>query len=215
MFIYGQSGVGKTSLAKTMSGETLIVSLESGLLSLADSDIDYVVIEGKTAKEKVQNVRDIVKELQGTSLYKNIFIDSMTELSQIFIEYQFDLINNDKSKTLPAYGDYNKMMRVFIKTVRDMGQYNIVMTALEKTDKDEVGRRFTIPDLVGNVSHAIPQFFDEVFHYQIIEKEEKQHRFLLTGGHQSIVAKDRSGKLAQYEKPNLGDIFKKIQGEKQ
>ena len=39
--IVGPSGVGKTSLARTLKGRTLIGSAESGLLSLKGADIDF------------------------------------------------------------------------------------------------------------------------------------------------------------------------------
>ena len=43
--IVGSSGVGKTSLAKSLNhDETLILSAESGLLSIADANIDVIEI---------------------------------------------------------------------------------------------------------------------------------------------------------------------------
>ena len=56
--IVGQSGVGKTSLAKTLpANETLIVSAEAGLLCLQGTDID--VAEVKTREELNQVLHDL------------------------------------------------------------------------------------------------------------------------------------------------------------
>ena len=44
ILVYGQSGVGKTTLIKTLPGKVLILSAEAGLLSLRDTDIEYVDI---------------------------------------------------------------------------------------------------------------------------------------------------------------------------
>ena len=38
--VYGAAGAGKTSLIRTIPGKTLILSAESGLLSIADVDAD-------------------------------------------------------------------------------------------------------------------------------------------------------------------------------
>ena len=42
--IYGESGAGKTYLANTLTQPTLIISAESGLVSLTGSNIDYVLM---------------------------------------------------------------------------------------------------------------------------------------------------------------------------
>ncbi len=208
--IYGPTGIGKTSLAKTLDGKTLIISAESGLLSLVGSDIDYVEIDGNTAKDKVIKLGNILGELKKGTDYDNIFIDSLTEINQIFIEHHFDLINWDKSKSLPTWGDIGKSMRGFIKAFRDLSGYSVFMLALDKVDKDEIGRRFITPDLNGQLSKSVGQFFDEVFYYTTVETEEKINRVLITSSSEKFVAKDRSGKLAKITKPDLGEIQKRI-----
>ena len=44
ILVYGNSGVGKTSLIRTIPGRVLILSAEAGLLSLRNTDIEYVGI---------------------------------------------------------------------------------------------------------------------------------------------------------------------------
>lgn len=208
--IFGPSGFGKTTLAKTLIGKTLIINAESGLLSISGEDMDYVTIEGETAKDKVILLGSILKQLQQGVEYDNIFIDSLTEINQVFIEYHFDLIGWDKSKSLPTWGDVAKSMRGFIKSFRDLSQYSVYMTALDKVDKDEIGRRFITPDINGSLAKSVAQFFDEVFYYTKIEKEDKQVRVLVTDGTDKFTAKDRSGKLDKLMAPDLGAIQEKI-----
>lgn len=210
-FIYGPSGIGKTTLASTLEGRTLIVSAESGLLSLAGKSIDYIEVVGKTASEKIESLRIAISIiLKNTDAYDNIFVDSLTEIGQIMSEYQLDLVSNDKSKSLLAWGEYFKQMRGFIKVIRDMSQFNVIVTSLEKTSQDEYQRRFVTPDLQGSISTQVSQYFDEVFYYNYDCKEDKTERVLYTDGLKNVLCKDRSGRLDKIEKPNLAEIFKKI-----
>jgi hypothetical protein len=59
----------------------------------------------------------------------------------------------------------------------------------------------------------LPGYFDFVFHYHTFEDETGQkQRALITQPTDKIVAKDRSGKLSDMEKPNLNDIANKVRG---
>ena len=205
--IYGDSGTGKTTLSSTLKGNTLIVSLESGLLSLKDFKIDYVAVEGNDGAEKIMNLREIVGQLSD-SKYNNIYIDSMTELSQCFLEYAQKEYPDDR-QTLKRYGYVKELMVKFIKYMRDLDK-NVFFTALEKTDKDEMSRRYTKPDLVGSISSSAPGYFDLVFRLEVFEKEEETVRALLTRSKAGIIAKDRSGKLDEYEHAHLGAVLDKI-----
>ena len=209
--VYGPSGVGKTSLAKTLGGKTLIVSAESGLLSLQDSEIDYVEVKGDTPAAKVHCLSNIMKSIRDGVEYDNIFVDSLTEIAQIFVEH-YQQMFPDRKDGLVMWGEYAKTVRSFVKTVRDLTPYNVVLTALVKTEKDNLNRRFHIPDLNGSIASQVPQYFDEVFSYQIIEKEDSDERVLLTSPHNGHAAKDRSGRLNQFENPDLSLVFNKIRG---
>lgn len=205
--IYAPSGNGKTTLLGTLEEKTLIVSLESGLLSLMGKEIDYVDIEGSDGLEKINHIRKILPEIMNSD-YVNVCFDSMTEISAAFLDCakaEFP----DARQSLPRYGLYNEMMTKFIKVTRDMNK-NVFYTALEKCDKDEVGRRFLLPEITGSISSKCVAYFDLVFNLQVFEKDGEKVRALLTGAKDGYVCKDRSGKLDEYEKPNLQDIINKV-----
>lgn len=213
MLIYGESGVGKTSLASTLSGKTLIISAEGGLLSLKNSEIDYVEVKGANATEKYNSLVAIMLEVYNGVEYSNIFIDSLTEISQIIVDHNFLLINNDSSKGLRAFGEANKQMKSFIKFCRDTPNYNFIITALAQTDKDEFNRRYKLPDLIGKLAQQVSQYYDEVFylHKSEEEKEDGSKKRILYTDLQQSVSKDRSGNLLPaIEEPNLENIIKEI-----
>lgn len=208
--IFGSSGAGKTTLASTLEGRTLVISAESGLLSLASHNIDYVNIEG----DKVKCLREIVLELMNGVEYENIFLDSLTEISQIFLEH-FQQQYQERKDALVLFGEVAKTLRSFIKTIRDLTQYNIFVTALEKNDKDDMSRMIYTPNLVGSMARDVNQYFDEVFCLKVFQKEDKQERLLITDHYDGRTCKDRSGKLDKFEPANLQKILNKIRGEQQ
>lgn len=215
MVVYGTSGIGKTSLAKTIGEPTLLISAESGLLTLAGSDIDVIDISQDDNGNVIPKEKRIVRlgevyqfllSEDAKKKYRWIFIDSLTEISQNLVE-ALQAEYPDRKDSLVLYGENSKRLRSLVKSFRDLPHYNVVFTALSTIDKDEAGMRFTTIDLVGNFASKLPGFFDEVF-FMSVDKDGK--RFLVTETTDRAVAKDRSGKLDKLEVPDLSVISKKI-----
>lgn len=204
--VYGNPGIGKTSLAKTCPGRTLIISAESGLLSLAGSEIDVVEI---TKWSETHEVFNFLMTEEAKQTYQWIFIDSLTELGQRLIE-NLKTRYPDRKDALKMWGEYAEVMTGFVKAVRDIRPYSVVFTALPSVEKDDVGRTRYAVDLNGKISTRLPAFFDEVFALRMFDDEERGPvRLLQTVESDGWIAKDRSGKLATYEEPDLGIISSK------
>jgi len=199
--IFGKSGVGKTTLASTLKGTTVIISMESGLMSLRHHPIDYVEIKC------LDDLRHTLDELSKSD-YDNIYIDSLSEVGQMFLDYS-KLKYPDDRQTMKMYGYLLEVMTKFIKYCRDIDK-NVFFTALQKTTQDDAGRRFHTPDLQGSIATKCGAFFDFVFNYQIIKKDDEMVRCLVTSGTDNTIAKDRSGVLDKFEKPDLGLIIDKV-----
>lgn len=222
MLIYGSPGIGKTSLAATTGGRTFVVSAEAGLLSLAGHEIDFIDLahddEGNMLPptKRYDRIRDVFQFLMSEDARKNydwVILDSLTEIGQLLVQ-KLQEKYPDRKDALVLWGDYSNEIRLLIKAFRDLRGFNIVFTALSEAEKDENGRRFQGVALNGKISQALPGFFDEVFYYTMIDDEKHgQQRVLVTGTTDKFVAKDRSGKLNHYEKPDLKNIVAKIRGE--
>lgn len=222
--VYGPSGAGKTSLAKTIDkfGPVLIISSEAGLLCLANHSqpIDVIDItlddEGRPLpkEDRIKRLGDVYKFLlsdECRSNYKTIFIDSITEISENMIE-ALNAEFPERKDSLVMFGENSKRMRGLIKSFRDIPYYNVVFTALPAVEKDQDNRRYTGVSMVGNISNKIAGYFDEVFYLNVAEDKENggSKRYLITGGQENLICKDRSGRLNKFEPADLGSVFGKI-----
>jgi phage nucleotide-binding protein len=214
--IYGESGVGKTSLVKTINEPTLIISAESGLLSIAGSNIDvFDLNQYDNLEKKIASIGEVYRALNTQEYkekYKCIFIDSITEISQQLVQF-LKTKYPDKRETLVMWGEYSEKIKQMIKAFRDLQGYDVVFTALRSVEKDDIGRRYFGVDMNGKISKQIEALVDELFCLEVIESEDgEKKRVLITNRTDQYSAKDRSGKLNQYEPSNLGLVFNKIKG---
>lgn len=204
--IVGASGSGKTKLASTLkASETLIISAESGLLSLKrDAPIDFVTIK------TYEDLRKVFRKISDEDLkYKNIFIDSLTEIGEIiFAELK---PNYTKAQNFTLYEVYEDKLMMILKAFRDLTKYNIYMTALDKLEKLGPDNIVSIDLKKKALAKRMPVIFDEVFYLKVYTEEGKEDkRALHTSTLDADFCKDRDGILDRFEKPDLGAIAHKI-----
>jgi hypothetical protein len=218
--VNGLSGAGKTSLVKTLVGagyKPLIISAESGLLSLAGTGIDFVditrddngaLLPKEMRVQRLMEVYRFINTPEAKKKYDTIYPDSLTEICQCM----FDALKKeypDRKDSLVLYGELGQKMRDLIKAFRDVPDYHVVFTCLSKVEKDESGKRYVGFELIGSIADKLPQFFDEVFYLQVAQDGGRE---LLCNNTTSIITKDRSGKLSSTETADLGAVFNKILG---
>ena len=204
LLVYGDSGVGKTTLCGT-APKPLIISAEGGLLSLADKDIPVFEIQTRNDCNEVYDWLDRSKEAKQ---YETICLDSLSEIAEV-------LLASEKAQTKDArqaHGVMAEEMSILIRGFRDL-PFNTVFTAKTKKVVDEASGAITfMPSVPGQMLlNNLPYFFDEVVLLALGKTSDKKiFRYLDTVGDRRWIAKDRSGKLAAQEKPDLTHVFGKI-----
>jgi len=202
---YGQSGAGKTTLITTLP-DVVVLSAEGGLLSIQDANLPYI---------EITSMADLMEAYEWLSSgeakkFQSVALDSISEIAEV-------CLNNEKKTAKDprqAYGAMAEQMADVIRAFRDLPGRHVFMTAkLEKT-ADEMGRILYSPSMPGNkTGQSLPYFFDEVLALRV-EKDADgvSQRALMCDSDGLWIAKDRSGKLATWEAPDLNEIIKKIGG---
>lgn len=206
VLVYSEAGIGKTKLCKT-APNPIIISTERGLISLQEAGLDYVLV---STLEDLQEAYDFVT----ASKYNTICLDSISDLAETILVGLKKEVNDGRQ----AYGKLNDLMHEWITKFRDIPDKNVYFTAKQtRLVDDHTGITTYTPMMPGKTNVInLPFYFDEVMCMRIGTMENGEtYRYLQTQPDISYVAKDRSGKLSNIERPDLSKIFGKIRAKAQ
>jgi len=206
ILVYGMAGAGKTTLDKTAPGKVLVISAEAGLLSIKDAN-NVEAIEVKEASE-VMELHNALKS--GALQYDTVCLDSVSEISEILLTWEKSRSKDPRM----AYGNVQESVTNLMRAFRDLNMHVLFLCKEDVVNDDGVLRH--APKMVGTkLGESITYFFDEVLALRIIEDQDEdgknvQTRWLQTTYGQGYKAKDRSGKLEAFEKPNITALIEKL-----
>ena len=204
--VYGQAGAGKTSLIPTLPNP-VIISEEGGLLSIQDANLPFIEI---TNMDELKETFMWVSQSAEAKGFESVAIDSISEIAEVVLAHE-KRINKDGRA---AYGEMQIQVIDIMRAFRDLRGKHVYFSAKAEKSQDETGRILYAPSMPGNkLSQQIPYLVDEVFALRV-EKDADgvTHRALLCDSDGLWLAKDRSGKLASWEAPDLGAIITKMGG---
>jgi phage nucleotide-binding protein len=205
LLVYGAAGAGKTSLITTLP-KPIVLSAEAGLLSIQDADLPFVEIN--TLDDLRQAYVYITSEAGAE--YESVALDSISEIAEVVLNAEKKIAKDPRQ----AYGAMQEQVSDLIRAFRDLPGKHVYMSAKLEKSQDEMGRMLYAPSMPGNkVGQSLPYFFDEVLALRVErDAEGNTQRALMCDTDGLWAAKDRSGKLAPWEAPDLGAIIEKIGG---
>lgn len=205
MLVYGQAGAGKTTLIKTLPNP-VVISAESGLLSISDADIPFIEIN---SMESLHEAYQFVTGPEGQQ-FESIALDSISEIAEVVLATEKKRNKDGRA----AYGEMDTQMTEIIRAFRDIPGKNVYFSAKMEKAQDEMGRMLYYPSMPGNkTAQRLPYFFDEIMALRVEKDADgNTQRALMCDSDGLWSAKDRSGKLAQWEAPDLGEVIRKIGG---
>lgn len=204
LLVYGQAGAGKTSLVKTLP-KPIVLSAEGGLLSIQDADIPYIEI---ASMDDLREAFTWCKDSKEAQAFETVALDSISEVAEVVLAHELKKNKDGRA----AYGEMNTTMTELIRAFRDLPNKHVYFSAKLEKSQDEMGKLLYNPGMPGkSLTQGLPYFFDEVLALRVErDAEDVTQRALMCDSDGLWLAKDRSGKLAAWEAPDLGAIIKKI-----
>jgi hypothetical protein len=223
LLLYGASGAGKTYMLGTAQDHPdmlplLIIDIEGGVVTLRKRpDID--VIQVRSMKKLIEVANELSRDT--TKYYNTVGIDSLTELQKLDMrDVMKDAYNRNPEKVdidVPSpreWGKNRERLTRIITHFKDL-DCNFIMTALEKEEINETGRKSVSPSIPGGLRTDLPGFFDVVGNLRSVAKKAGNdivvERILQTVKTEGVVAKDRTSELAALiQNPTLPLLYEMI-----
>ncbi len=204
--VYGASGAGKTSLIRTLPNP-VVLSAESGLLSIRDADIPFIEI---TSMEELQEAYMWCRDSEEAKGFETVALDSISEVAEVVLNHELKKNKDGRA----AYGELNTTMTELIRAFRDLPKKHVYFSAKLEKSQDETGKLLYNPSMPGkSLTQSLPYLMDEILALRVErDSEGVNQRAIMCDTDGLWLAKDRSGKLEPWEAPDLGEIIRKIGG---
>jgi hypothetical protein len=212
---YGPPGSGKTPLVNTAPRPVMLVT-EPGLLSMRNSNVPCWTGESTA---KIEEFFKWAFESREMNNFDTIAVDSVSQMAEIVLAETFAK-NRDGRK---AYGDMSKQVMEWLDGIYFMQQKHVWLTAKQTSYEDvtyslapgtgmpiaQSKKKFTHYFPGQDLNVKVPHRYDEILHVGTATINGARHRVIRCWPTDEIMARDRSGNLAEYEPHDLSALFKK------
>lgn len=201
--VYGAPGTGKTPITNS-APRPVLCAIEPGLLSMRNSNVP--TFAAPTAK-LIAEFFDWVERSNETKNFDTICVDSLSEMAEVDLA---DIKTTTKDNR-QVYGKLFERTMPRLRMIYLMQNKHTYLIC-KQGSVDENGVKRLRPVFPGDaLNTAVPHLFDIIMHLAIHAiPGVGQHKAFRTAASLDAVARDRSGKLNEFEPCDLTALFSKV-----
>lgn len=200
---YGPPGSGKTPAINTLP-RPVMLAVEPGLKSMRNSSVP--TFEAYTA-ERIQEFFVWLFSSPEAAAFDSVAVDSVSQMAEIILTQELKR-NKDGRK---AFGEMSRKMMEYINGLYFLLNKHVYLIAKMSTfdDGGMIIRRPYFPGQELNV--RIPHLFDEILYIanQQVPGQAQPCPAIKTKGGFDCIARDRSGRLSEFEPMDLSALIAK------
>ena len=210
--IYGDPGVGKTTLAAT-APKPLFLNCEAGDVALRNKDIDVIRVDDFSMMPMILSWLE--ENAGDPDFYQTIVLDSLTELSK----RAMDNVLASEKRDMPHQADWGRSseyIRRVVRKTRDMPIHTVyVLGSIFKEDQ-ATGISEHMPNLPGKLAPEVAGYFDILGYMTMARTKPGEYgRRLYVQPSPKWRAKDRTNTLGAHldeGQLDLGAMLKFVNG---
>ena len=203
----------KTTALATLSGKTLIIDTDEGLISLAGADnIDFLTVNESTGNviKEIKEALDLVEK--NIAKYDNICLDTLTALSKMYI----DIFLSQTKDGRQAYGQLNTALYPILRRLERFARQNgknVIVTAQAEVTVDQEEKETIAPSIDGKtfLQKVVMPRFDGILALEV-DALGKRKFITKPSGKWFAGIRDARGVLQAREEADFKLLFSKLKG---
>jgi hypothetical protein len=240
VLLLGPTGIGKTSQLRKLNPErTLFIDSEAGDLAVLDLPVPTIRINNwpdardlacriggpnksfpPTAAYSPAHFEAVGGYLENLDRFDTIFVDSLTAITRLsfrWAEQQPESYSEraGRKDVRGAYGLHGREMVLWLNQLQHARAKNVIFVGILERVVDELKHvEWQLQAEGSKTGRELPGIIDEIVSYQLLNFDDGKppiRGFVCTSPNPwGFPAKDRSGRLAQLEQPDLGKLLTKL-----